>query len=459
MGCGVGETPAQGFASVEQATFVCGVGPTVKGIDVSKYEPTINWSDVAADGVKYAFVRVSDGTMFPDAYFDSHWAGSRAAGIKHGAYQFFRSNEDPITQADMLLAKINSTIAADDLPPVIDVESNDGQPPATVVANVQMWIDHVAAAVGRDPIVYTSRTFWRDSVGDAVDFAGYPLWHAQYTSANCPNIATPWPTWHFWQYTESGMVNGIPVAVDVNRWNGTQAAFDAFLGPKGSAMSSCGDGECTLGEDASSCPQDCPPCGFIAASGGTIDDGDACFEEGGPLQYMRHVNTAGEASDLIWTKASNRPHEDVANYATWHLFIEDAGRYKVEVYTDAAFAQSRQAKYVVAAGGTNHDVVIDQTAVNGWQTLGEFDFDAGGYQSIFLGDNTGEDPMNNVQVVFDAARLTRVAKEGGAADDGNGSGDDGDGGNESGGCEAGGNDLGLVLIVGFAWLRRRRRRN
>ena len=110
-GCAVEDMSTPNVASVEQATFVCGVGPTIKGIDVAKYEPMINWADVAADGVEFAFVRVSDGTMFPDAYFDAHWAGSRAVGIKHGAYQFFRPSEDPIVQANMLLAKIGGMTA------------------------------------------------------------------------------------------------------------------------------------------------------------------------------------------------------------------------------------------------------------------------------------------------------------------------------------------------------------
>ena len=106
------------------------------------------------------------------------------------------------------------------------------------------------------------------------------------------------------------------------------------------------------------------------------------------------------------------------------------------------------------------EVVIDQTAADGWQTLGTFDFDEGGYQSIFLGDNTGELPTDNVQIVFDAVRLTRVAKEsdGEAADDGSGSGDD-DPSASGGGCAAAsGHQLGLVLFALLAGLRRRRSR-
>ena len=457
-GCAVEEVAEPNVSSIEQSVFVCGVGPTVKGIDVSKYQPTINWQDVRADGVEFAFIRVSDGTMFPDAYFDSHWAGSRAVGIKHGAYQFFRPSEDPIVQANMLLTKINSTLAPDDLPPVIDVEDNDDQPPAVIVAKMQQWINHVEAAIGRPPIVYTNRPFWRDSVGGA-DFSAYPLWHAQYSTAPCPNIAPQWPTWHLWQYSESGTVPGITGGVDMNRWNGTRASFDAFLGPNGTIATTCGDAACDAGEDANNCPQDCTPCGSVPPAGGIVDDGDACFEKGGPGQYMRVVTTTGYSGDLVWTKASNRMDTiGTVNYGTWHLFLEETGRYKVDVYTEADFAQSRQAKYVVQAGGSTHEIMIDQTSLDGWQQLGEFNFDEGGYQSVHLGDVTGELPTDNIQLVFDAVRLRRVWK-GGAADDGGGSGSgDEDGDPGSGGCAAGGNPLGLLALGALAGLRRRRRR-
>jgi lysozyme len=446
--CQTSELTSPTESTIEQQLDACPVGPMLKGIDVSKYEMTIDWPAVKADGVVYAFVRVSDGTMFPDQTFDANWAGSRAVGIKHGAYQYFRANEDPIAQADMLLAKIGSTIADDDLPPVADVEADNGQSPETIRDNLRMWSEHVAEVTGRDPMIYTDRVFWRDKVASA-NFTESPLWHAQYSTAPCANIPDPWQTWMFWQYTDSGTVAGITVPVDIDRFNGDEIAFEHFLGPFGSEDSICGDDRCTAGEDASNCPWDCPPCGYISADGGTIDDGDACFEPGGPVRSLRHVTTAGEGEDLLWTHATD--HLDEGNFATWHLFLQHAGRYQVDVYTDAAFAQSKAAKYVIQANVTSTEKVIDQTAVNGWQSLGEFEFDEGGYQSIHLGDNTGEPPAMNVQVVFDAVRLTPIhASDGGAADG------EGVGSSHHGGCNVG-SDSGLSLVAAAAALTRRRR--
>jgi len=427
---GCGEQPTVSIS--DEAATVCGSGPTVKGIDVSYYQGDIDWSGVAADGVKYAFIRVSDGTGFQDPKFDTYWASSRANGILHGAYQFFRPNEDAIAQADLLLSKMG-TLQPDDLPPVIDVEAAGGLSPSGVAAAVQAWVDHVTTAIGKPPIIYTGFYFWRDSVGGP-DMTSSPLWHAQYTSAACPNIAAPWTDWAFWQYTSTGTVGGISGGMDVDRFNGDMTALMNL----------------TMGGETRSC-------GVIDAAGGEIDDGDPCFVAGGPSQFLRTVADAGEGGDLVWTHTTDSAQE--ANNATWTLSFAEAGKYKVEVYTAASYAQSKQAKYTVAASGATQDVVIDQTAVDGWQSLGEFDFAMGGMQSVHLGDNTGEATSLNIQLVFDAVRLTRV-DDGGGDGSGSGSGSDNGGGDDTGhhggGCAAGaGAGWGLAIAL-LAVTRRRR---
>src|SRR6185436_10345189 len=96
-----------------------------------------------------------------------------------------------IEQAEILLDAIGRKLEPDDLPPVIDVEASDGQSAAVIKQKVGAWIDHVRGVLGREPIIYTGFYFWRDSLG-APDFTGSPLWHAQYSTASCPNIAPPW---------------------------------------------------------------------------------------------------------------------------------------------------------------------------------------------------------------------------------------------------------------------------
>jgi lysozyme len=443
------------LGETDQAATVCSTGPTTAGIDVSVYQGTIDWTKVKTAGIEYAFIRVSDGLNSPDSKFAANWAGAKAAGVLRGVYQFFEPGQDAIAQADMMIAKMG-TLGADDLSPVIDVEATGGLPPTAVAAKVKAWVDHVKAVTGRLPIIYSGYYFWNGQVGGANDLPS-PLWVAAYVKP-CPQVPSPWTKWSFWQYSSTGAVSGISGNVDMDTFWGTRADLLATM----AATGICGDGACGGGETYGSCPADCPPCGVIAASGGQIDDGDACFFGGGPSQYLRQVSTAGADGDLVWTHATSSATE--SNFAQWNLVLAQAGRYHVEVYTAAAFAQSKQAKYVIHASGADQTATVDQTAADGWQPLGDFDLAAGGDQWIHLGDNTGEAIAGNVQLVFDAVRLTPLAP----TDPNQTGGDAGVGGTHGGnlangaggGCAVGGGGAGWLVVVGgvIAAAGRRRRR-
>ncbi len=211
-------------SETEQAATVCAGGSTLFGIDVSYYQGTINWTSAKSDGVKYAIIRVSDGTTFEDPKFTSNWSGAHAAGVLRGAYQFFRPGQSINAQADLMIEKLNGVGAAD-LPPVIDVEATDGVADATIATRVGQWLDRVESATGLRPIIYTGKYFWQDNVGNSQAYDDYPLWHAQYTSAACPNIADAWADWAFWQYSSTGSVSGISGDVDMNRFNGGLAGL------------------------------------------------------------------------------------------------------------------------------------------------------------------------------------------------------------------------------------------
>lgn len=209
---------------------VCGPATTVRGMDVSTWQGTINWDQVATTDVRFAYIRIGDG-LGGDAQFARNWGEARRVGIYRGAYHFFRPALDATEQAQHFLATVNAAggYAADDLPPMIDVETMGGQSAATVVARIRTWIETVEAATGKRPIIYTGSYFWDDN-GLGSSLSSYPVWTAHWTSASCPLVANPWSAWTIWQYTSTGSVAGISGNVDLDRFAGDMAALDAFAG-------------------------------------------------------------------------------------------------------------------------------------------------------------------------------------------------------------------------------------
>lgn len=205
--------------SAGDALKVCAGPTTVPGIDVSAYQGNVDWVKVKAAGKQFAFVRVSDGKNSLDSKFGANWKSSKSAGVIRGTYQFFRPSQDPIVQADLLLAELskNGGLQVGDLPPVLDLEATDGVAAATVVSKAKQWLSHVEAALGVKPIVYTA-AFMSSTLGN--NFGGYTLWVANY-GVTCPTMPSGWSKWAFWQSSDSGAVAGITGNVDLDVFDGS----------------------------------------------------------------------------------------------------------------------------------------------------------------------------------------------------------------------------------------------
>ncbi len=211
------------LAPMVSAARASGCTPTSgqqNGVDVSSLAGNhINYSQVAAAGVKFVYARVSDGSAVDTAY-STNAANARASGLAFGAYQLFEPAQDPVAQANLFITQAN--FAANDLIPVVDVEATGGQSAAKIKANLTTWLDHVQAALGVKPVIYTNKAFWdNNAIPAGLAAAGYPLWDASYTSF--PTPPSEWssltPPWVLWQYSDMGFVPGIPGLVDVDYLN------------------------------------------------------------------------------------------------------------------------------------------------------------------------------------------------------------------------------------------------
>lgn len=239
-----------GVPVADPAPEAAAQGGEISGVDVASWQhPTgqpIDWNAVRNGGHSFAFIKSTEGPSSPggahytNPWFARDWVDAGAAGLYRGAYHFAQPREDVATavaDARHFIDVSGVMNGSADLPPVLDLEVNNGLPPDQVARWAKAWLDEVERLTGRVPIIYTGPFFWRDKVASSA-FTRYPLWIASYTSASSPTsgpIPGGWATWTIWQYTSQGTVPGIPGPVDVNRFccdAGTLAALAAG-GPVG----------------------------------------------------------------------------------------------------------------------------------------------------------------------------------------------------------------------------------
>ncbi|MQA99881.1 MAG: hypothetical protein GEU78_06250 [Actinobacteria bacterium] len=203
------------------------------GIDVSRWQETIDWGSVKADGYGFVFAKATEGNTHDDPRYVSNRAGARKAGLHAGAYHFARPNgptpgdvvADAIAEADHFLSVARP--AASDLRPVLDMEAHGSLSRGDLISWTSAWLSEVEDAVGVKPIIYTTASFWNSYMGGTTTFAsaGHPLWVAHYTNNPSPNVpAENWAGhgWTLWQWTASARVDGIEGDVAEDRYNGSR---------------------------------------------------------------------------------------------------------------------------------------------------------------------------------------------------------------------------------------------
>ena len=203
------------------ALKVCAEGTILKGIDVSYYQGNVDWKAVKSSGHPFAFVRVSDGTKYPDNKFDQNWKATKAAGVLRGVYQFFRPAQDVDAQVNLFLSKLKEAggMEPGDLPTVLDLETADGVSSETIREKALKWLAKMEEATGVRPIVYTSARM-SSIIGNT--FSKWPLWVANYETS-CPTMPSGWATWDFWQNSDKGKVPGVSGSCDTNQFQGDMA--------------------------------------------------------------------------------------------------------------------------------------------------------------------------------------------------------------------------------------------
>lgn len=233
-------------------------GAPVHGIDLSRWQGgAVSFAAARAAGNTFVFVKATQGARGVDPDHAGNVQRARAAGFAVGSYHFYEMADTP----DAQFANIRSHVCLQpgDLPPVVDIEGPTRHAWTGLSVNLHRLLSLMEAHYGVRPIVYAGESFASELLPG---FADYPLWLAEYRSANAPTLPRDWPRWTFWQYTEAGVVEGIPAKVDFSWFNGTPDEFQRLRAAPSSVLPG----------------QPCPP-GLPSGKGRACVHAAACAKE------------------------------------------------------------------------------------------------------------------------------------------------------------------------------------
>ena len=192
---------------------------TARGIDVSKFQGSIDWNAVKADGITFAIIRCGyrgygSGALVEDSTYRRNIQGAINAGLRVGVYFYSQAiNEaEAVEEASMVL----SLVSGYSLPLGVyyDTESVGGGR-----ANALSAAERTACAVafcetirsaGYSAGVYSYASWFYNALNFA-NISKYNIWIAQYRDTLSFSYKH-----NIWQYTGSGSVKGISKPVDMN---------------------------------------------------------------------------------------------------------------------------------------------------------------------------------------------------------------------------------------------------
>lgn len=194
---------------------------TARGIDVSKFQGSIDWNAVKADGITFAIIRCGyrgygSGALVEDSTYRANIRGAINAGLKVGVYFYSQAvNEaEAVEEASMVLSLVGGYslplgVYYDTEKVAGDSGRADGISAAQRTACAVAFCETIRNA-GYRAGVYSYASWFYNSLNFA-NISKYNTWIAQYRDTL--NFSYKY---NIWQYTGSGRVNGISKPVDMN---------------------------------------------------------------------------------------------------------------------------------------------------------------------------------------------------------------------------------------------------
>ncbi|MDA9951171.1 GH25 family lysozyme [Oligoflexaceae bacterium] len=203
----------------------------VQGVDVSHHQGDIDWAKLASTGLRFAYIKATEGGDFKDKRFLQNWSDARTHGFIAGAYHFFTFCRPVKDQIANIMRSVPQ--AADSLPVAIDLEFGGNckrmPQPASLLNDIRFMADELSRYYGKAPLLYLTPEF--DEAYPEIRKMGLKIW-----IRNIYFEPSDSEVWTVWQYSNRGLLPGVEVPVDLNVFRGSASEFKEFY--RGSLASS-----------------------------------------------------------------------------------------------------------------------------------------------------------------------------------------------------------------------------
>jgi lysozyme len=201
---------------------------TNKIIDVSSNNGQIDWNEVINDGVSDVIIRLSLGFGDRDKLAPKYAQEAVSVGLSVSYYHLAYPDAKQGTVSGDATQEANyftSLFQAGQMPApkwlAVDLEkmSNGWDTPLnkTEYLNwLQVFLSQVYSNTGVTCFMYSNKPYLDAHLPVNHGLGAIPLWIANYNNISSPPLPKGWSQYFLWQYSETGLVQGINGSVDLN---------------------------------------------------------------------------------------------------------------------------------------------------------------------------------------------------------------------------------------------------
>lgn len=201
------------YAQKKEVTNVKG---SVYGIDVSHHQKQINWKKVKTwqgHKINFVYVKATEGTTYKDNTYKFNFYEAKKNHLLVGSYHYFRTTSAVKTQFKNFVSVVKKQ--DQDLIPLIDVEEIGRFTTKQFNDSLKLFIQLIEKEYNRKPMIYTVNSFYNRYL--AGKYTKYHFLIGRY-GKNAPFMKDH-SNWTIWQFSESGRIDGISKAVDIDVLN------------------------------------------------------------------------------------------------------------------------------------------------------------------------------------------------------------------------------------------------
>lgn len=176
------------------AVLIAQARAAVKGFDISHYQSSVDFEAAYKAGLRFVYIKATEGTTYEDPVFSDHYTGATKAGFIRGGYHFAHGGSSATNQAKYFVDNGGGWEADGiTLPGMLDLEGD-----CVDVDWIKEFSDEYHSITDRYPVLYSSPSWWMECTSDSEAFVDTnPLMMTCWSDEPCDPQGS-WPYYTIW---------------------------------------------------------------------------------------------------------------------------------------------------------------------------------------------------------------------------------------------------------------------